>query len=413
MYLPEPLTLVVTMGLVILLTSVNYLIIWFQNRQLTALLWMLSASLLCALSFTARLILPQAPGTMIANPAILTGMACVWMGCRTASGRPPWLPSLLIPGAIWLLLACIPSFFNTPPARFATSFVLAAAILALALRELWPTSQQRRLARWFVSTLLMVQVIICLGWGVAQSVSLVRDLGIGSEMVNLPVSAFTVMGFNLILSFAFVALIKEQSDRAYWQTAQQDALTGLGNRRQLDESLERAVDSARRRGAPLAVVMIDVDQFKAYNDSYGHPAGDACLRAVAAALRGSLIRCHDEVLRYGGEEFTVLLADTGEADAIVVAERMRLAVRAMNVPHAAWDAGFVTIGLGVAVMAPGQPDTPAILDAATLIAAADRALYGAKESGRNRVVALAARDDQSKGLARRGRSAIPPPVSGF
>jgi diguanylate cyclase (GGDEF)-like protein len=196
------------------------------------------------------------------------------------------------------------------------------------------------------------------------------------------------------MSFAFVALIKEQSDWEFWQTAQQDPLTGLGNRRRLDNILDTAVSVARHSAAPLAVLMIDVDHFKDYNDHYGHLAGDACLRAIAHALRGGLIRRGDEVLRYGGEEFAVVLADTRESEAMAVAERLRMAVRVMDLPHAAQEGGIVTISLGVAVMepspaGPGRTGERRIVDARTLIEAADHALYQAKEGGRDRIAAFA------------------------
>jgi diguanylate cyclase (GGDEF)-like protein len=384
-YLPEPLTLATTMLLVILLTSLNYLVIWSQNRQQTALLWMLSFSVLSGLSFALRLVLPDLSGAVISPTIILLAIACVWMGCRTLAGRRPWRPALLLPSAIWLLTCCIPGFFDPPSFRFATPYLLAVPMLAMALRELWPAAEARRLARGVVSALLAIQTLACLGWGTAQAVSALRHLGLSSNAVDLPVSAFTVMGFSLVMSFAFVALVKEQSEWAYWQRAQIDPLTGVGNRRRLDESLEQAVRASRRFGRPLAVLMIDVDQFKAYNDHYGHPAGDACLRDIAGALRGGLIRRYDEVCRYGGEEFAVILRDTREAEAIAVAERLRLAVRAMSLPHAARDGAVVTISLGLAVMVPGRTGGATILDAATLIEAADRALYRAKEGGRDRV----------------------------
>jgi GGDEF domain-containing protein len=376
MYLPEPLTLTVTMLLVILLTSANYLVIWFQNRRQVALLWMLFASLLSGFSFVLRLFLPDLTGAVFGTAGVLVAAGCIWTGCRTAAGRRPWLPALLIPGAIWLLICSIPGFFAPPSARFAVPFLMAAPILAAALRELWPAAPRRRLARWCVTALLGVQILICLGWGIAQAVSMVRDLGIGSDAVDLPVSAFILTGFSLIMSFAFVALIKEQSDWEFWQTAQQDPLTGLGNRRRLDNILDTAVSVARHSAAPLAVLMIDVDHFKDYNDHYGHLAGDACLRAIAHALRGGLIRRGDEVLRYGGEEFAVVLADTRESEAM------------------AEEGGIVTISLGVAVMepspaGPGRTGERRIVDARTLIEAADHALYQAKEGGRDRIAAFA------------------------
>jgi diguanylate cyclase (GGDEF)-like protein len=382
--LPEPLTIEVTMMLVIFLTSINYLFIWFQNRGPVGLLWMLAASLLSSLAFALRLALPGHPGTVVPAACMLFALSCIWTGFRTIAGRPPWLPALIVPAALWLLICRIPGFFHPPATRFAVAYLLAALLLALTLRELWPTKAERRVARWLVTVFLGLQILLCLAWGIAQAISLLHALPLGSKAVDLPMAAFTLLSFSLIMSFAFVALIKEQSDWDLWQATRQDALTGLGNRRHLDDTLENAVRMSRRTGAPLALLMIDVDQFKTYNDHYGHPAGDACLRAIAGALRGGLVRREDAVSRYGGEEFTVILANTREAEAVSVADRLRLAVRALNLPHAGRTEGIVTISLGVAVMLGGEASV-AIADATNLVEAADHALYRAKEAGRDRV----------------------------
>jgi diguanylate cyclase (GGDEF)-like protein len=372
-----------TMMLVIFLTSTNYLVIWFQNRGPVGLLWMLSASLLSSLAFGLRLLLPDHSAIIIATSCMMLALSCTWMGFRTTAGRPVWLPALIMPPAAWLLICCSPGFFQPHSPRFAVTYLLVSLLLALTLRELWPTDAERRIARLLITVFLSLQTLLCLTWGLAQAVSLVHDLGIGSDAVDLPVAAFALLGFSLIISFAFVALIKEQSDWDLWQRSQRDALTGLGNRRHLDETLEKAVRAARRGGTPLALLMIDVDQFKAYNDHYGHPAGDACLRAVAAALRGGLIRREDEVARYGGEEFTVILAKTRQTEAVAIAERLRGAVRALQLPHDARAEGIVTISLGLAVM--GEPGGATIVDATALVEAADHALYRAKQTGRDRV----------------------------
>ncbi len=369
--------------LVIFLTSINYLVIWFQNRGPVALLWMLAASLLSSLAFGLRLALPGHPGIIIPTACMMVALSCTWMGFRTAAGRPLWPPALIIPAAAWILICHSPGFLHPRSAHFAVAYLLAALLLALALRELWPARTERRLARWLAKAVLGLQILFCLGWGIAQTISIVHDLGIGSDAVDLPVTAFTLLGFTLIMSFAFVALIKEQSDWDLWQVTRRDALTGLGNRRHLDETLEQAVRASRRTGAPLALLMIDIDQFKAYNDHYGHPAGDICLRDVAKALSGGLVRRADTVARYGGEEFTVILPNTRAAEAAAIAERLRLAVRALQLPHEARAAGIVTISLGLAVLDETRAAT--IRDAATLIDAADNALYRAKEAGRDRV----------------------------
>lgn len=168
--------------------------------------------------------------------------------------------------------------------------------------------------------------------------------------------------------------------------ASSDALTGLPNRRRFDAALAEEVAVAARDGAPLSLLMLDVDRFKLYNDAYGHPEGDGCLRAVAAALLSVLRRPTDLVARYGGEEVAVLLPGTDAEGALRVAERCRAAVAALQRPHPGNPAcgGVVTMSIGCATL---EADGAA---AATLLATADARLYEAKRTGRNRVVGHAA-----------------------
>ena len=158
-----------------------------------------------------------------------------------------------------------------------------------------------------------------------------------------------------------------------------DGLTGVANRRRFDEALEHEWRRAIRSNTPLACVMIDIDHFKAFNDRYGHLQGDACLRQIAQTLVSTARRAGDLVARYGGEEFAVVLPATTGANARLLAAQLRTDVAALRIPHDASTTGpHVTISLGVASMIPKQGVAPA-----TLVAAADRALYQAKRSGRN------------------------------
>jgi diguanylate cyclase (GGDEF)-like protein len=160
-----------------------------------------------------------------------------------------------------------------------------------------------------------------------------------------------------------------------------DPLTGLANRRAFDDALDRAWRIGRRTRLPLSMIMVDVDHFKEYNDCYGHPMGDACLKAIAGLLRTNIKRPSDLVARYGGEEFVVLLPDTEPEGAIHVAELLCDAVRIANIEHRHSPlTDFVTASFGVASLRPDLGET-----AAALLAAADEALYDAKRAGRNRV----------------------------
>lgn len=165
------------------------------------------------------------------------------------------------------------------------------------------------------------------------------------------------------------------------QLSMHDALTGLPNRRQFDQTLELEWNRALRNRRPLSLVIVDVDCFKALNDLHGHQAGDECLQRIATALHQSLRRAGDVAARYGGEEFAAVLPDADLFGASAVAETMRLAVLALEIPHEESTAEcLVTISAGVATIVPSAEQSQA-----ALIAAADEALYRAKRKGRNRV----------------------------
>ncbi|OHV97547.1 hypothetical protein AKG95_10155 [Janthinobacterium lividum] len=160
-----------------------------------------------------------------------------------------------------------------------------------------------------------------------------------------------------------------------------DGLTGLSNRRHFDDVLRAECARATRVGQPLAVVMLDVDYFKRFNDRHGHQAGDACLIRVAQALAAGMRRAGDLTARYGGEEFSIVLPNTGADDARQIGEALRRAIEDLAIPHANADAAQVTISVGIAVQSP-----PGASDPDALLRLADAALYHAKDAGRNCVV---------------------------
>ncbi len=165
------------------------------------------------------------------------------------------------------------------------------------------------------------------------------------------------------------------------QMVRTDSLTDLLNRRAFDDALEAEIGRSARTGAPLSLVLVDVDRFKAYNDTYGHPGGDAALKLVSQHLQASLKRPADVAARYGGEEFAAILPDTDEDGAYLVAEGFRRALAEARVPHSAGDKGYLTASVGVATYG----DDNLARSAPELVQAADEALYGAKAAGRDRV----------------------------
>jgi len=160
-----------------------------------------------------------------------------------------------------------------------------------------------------------------------------------------------------------------------------DGLTGIGNRRSLDELLEREWKRAEREQTTLAILMIDLDFFKLFNDTYGHLAGDECLKKVAVAIQSMIKRTTDFVGRYGGEEFAVILPATDVSGAMRVGEKIRVAVEMLAIPHqCSLLGGVVTVSIGVASRTPERHSK-----AVVLLEAADQALYRAKLAGRNQV----------------------------
>lgn len=197
--------------------------------------------------------------------------------------------------------------------------------------------------------------------------------------------------------------LKQLSDELR-RVASTDALTDLPNRRAFDSMLAREWARSLREAQPLCGLMVDVDRFKDYNDLYGHPAGDVCLRSVAQALRDTLLRPTDMVARYGGEEFALLLPNTTRDGGCLVAERLLQAVLDLRLPHEHGVVdGIVSVSIGVACsdetpFTPGDMGSTPDVRAAELMLRADRALYLAKQHGRARAW-MAEPPPESQGVA--------------
>ncbi|RWC82824.1 MAG: diguanylate cyclase, partial [Mesorhizobium sp.] len=163
--------------------------------------------------------------------------------------------------------------------------------------------------------------------------------------------------------------------------AHRDGLTELLTRRAFDEALAREFARASRNAMPLSLLIIDVDWFKRFNDYYGHPAGDECLRVVSRCIEAAARRPADAAARYGGEEFALILPETDARGAFVIAENLRSKVRDLALGHAGSEKGIVTVSIGVGTFDAGG----AAVEIADLLNRADEALYGAKAAGRDRV----------------------------
>ncbi|MBR0669415.1 diguanylate cyclase [Roseomonas hellenica] len=215
-----------------------------------------------------------------------------------------------------------------------------------------------------------------------------RILRPDGETVWVEASASTIINEATGEPEGIVAVIRDVTERKMLEEdlarlARTDGLTGLANRRAFDGALASEWLRARREQTPLSLLLIDVDHFKLFNDTYGHPQGDDCLRKVASAAAGVVRRPADLVARYGGEEIAILLPNTPPAGAALVAEEVRAAVEAIGLTHEGNPpSGVVTVSIGLAAaLSPANFSDPM-----ALVSASDAALYRAKRAGRNRVI---------------------------
>ncbi|AOZ51215.1 sensor domain-containing diguanylate cyclase [Chromobacterium vaccinii] len=351
---------------------------------------------------------------------MLLAQGCLWWLCNASGtllfgslllnlyyhgwprlGREAWYEMLAYFGTVALLTASIfiwwhPTMDTTYPLdmlvlplvawaafRFSPREV-ALALLLITLLALWGTRHGGGPYLGFsaYSTLIILQtyigiltvVALCVAALMSEQRLIKQELGRQQEQLEQQVRIRT--------------LALEQSHAEVLALSRVDSVTGIANRRCFEESLDGEWRRARRLGAPLGMLMIDIDYFKLYNDHYGHVSGDYCLREVAQAIRGSVRRPQDLVARYGGEEIICLLPDTGAEGVAVVGEAVLEAVRELQLPHASSAvASIVTISIGGATVHPHE-----VADSRQLIEAADRELYRAKQQGRNRLV-IAGRDE--------------------
>jgi len=308
-------------------------------------------------------------GLSLATSGIL---AALWWMLRRHEPLPPQFAHPV--GATMALLLALNSVLHLLlSADLKQSSNLALLIVAIGC---YVTSM-----RWMVG----LGVLILAAWGVvlaripaqAEWLHYAFMMFIASALALLVVRSQS----RLIVSNHHAAEAQARQTEAFRSQSLTDALTGLANRRALEEALRREWERAARAAAPLAVLVIDADRFKRYNDHFGHLAGDECLRRIATIL-GQSIRGMDMAGRYGGEEFVLLLPNADVARALVVAERARAAIESAGIAHVKdrpGDPHFVSVSIGVAATVPSGTDT-----AEALIARADEALYRAKSMGRNR-----------------------------
>ncbi|MFZ6771914.1 sensor domain-containing diguanylate cyclase [Undibacterium sp. SXout7W] len=231
-------------------------------------------------------------------------------------------------------------------------------------------SEDEILAHWRTDTYLHAAgVIVLLIAQGAFGFHLIRQIKLRADAENELVEAHTAL-----------KKVNQQLEKLSFQ----DGLTGLANRRHFDLVLSEEFRRATRNNRPLALIMIDVDHFKQFNDMYGHTEGDECLRKISMVILKAPLRSADLAARYGGEEMCLILPDTDVKGALEVAEKIRIAIQDLQIPHSSSQAGIVTVSAGVSAMTPVRHVNLPL----ELVNLADHALYAAKNNGRNRSMTL-------------------------
>lgn len=344
--------------------------LWATAMVLETLTWVLIA---------ARGAIPDAFSLVVAN-GLKAGAHALALAAICEFQRrtvPRW--QYFVPVALAMLMAAL--LADDIRSRFAWGGLIFGFQLVLIARALLTDEETRAGRAWRLLFGGLVAMLLVLGLRAAAALSGYAEFAqpqnaIAPHPVQI-ISFIGIMATALVGSVGFILMVKERTDREILELAMTDSLTGIPNRRALMELAEHAL--ARRGGAPMALMMIDVDHFKRINDTLGHPAGDAVLKQVARLLAGRL-RGGDVLGRYGGEEFCVLAPDTDTEGARTLAESLRdiIAYRPL---HAENNELKVTVSIGVACCP--NDKTRELKD---LLAEADAALYAAKEAGRNRVV---------------------------
>ncbi len=405
------------------------LFLYFSLRDTSRLLYVLYASVFCSLWVfidgfwhqfgMAELTFDQLLGARVTNAGTCMTMALFtswFFNCRKNAPRLHWLFMFIaIWGAVNIVMVCIlPLAEYKAPVRLSWVVLIPSVIFTAILFM----KRGFMRARYFLTAWLFVligaavifmdmylnlfanTVITRYAWRLASVFEIIMlSLALADRINELDRDK------NIAQARAFEAerKLKEElektvaertrdlarrsteleiANRKLEKLSQLDELTSLFNRRYFDSTLKNEWDRMKRSGGSLCLIMLDIDHFKEYNDTYGHPTGDLCLQSVAQTLKTGALRSSDVCARYGGEEFALILPATDIEGGRVIAENLRLQIMNKQIPHIT-ETGFITISLGISAAVPGNDNSPD-----SLLEKADQALYKSKQDGRNRVTVL-------------------------
>lgn len=377
-------TLAVVAVFVTVILGALLLFAWRRDQSTDALVWWGAGYLVGGLSFgllASRGEIANVFSIEIANALLLLGYSFLLAGSRAFGGRDTPITAFLIAPLIWLTAMQVPAIAGDINLRVVVVTSLQCGLVALMAYELWRERAEPLLSRWPTITLLVTHVVIL---GARMVVVLVTPITSHVDLFQSPVFAMMALGtvlYTIAFAFLLLSMTKERTEMRHRIAALIDPLTGLPNRRAFMIDAEAMIATRASRSAPIAVLLADLDRFKAINDVYGHAIGDRVLTVFAAALHRCL-GTTDLAGRIGGEEFAILLPEKGEATALALAERIRV-VFAAAAAEIGGHAVMATVSIGVAAARIGGHDLGGLLGRA------DSALYQAKEAGRNRVTAFA------------------------
>jgi diguanylate cyclase (GGDEF)-like protein len=356
------------------------LFVWVQNTKIYAVAWWGSAHLLRAASIMLFGMYGSAPEWVsidLANILLFTAFAVTWTGARVFDGRRPEPLYIVLGAGAWLLLSRLPMIHESRGAVVLLSSGIVASYTWLTAYEFWQSRSEPLVSRWPAIFMLFADgslYLLCtplntmLPWSPENQV-------FGS--VWLTVLSFEVLLFTIAIAFLLLAMAKERTELRHRTAAMIDPLTGIANRRAFMEEAGQTLKLQAGQPRSIAVLVIDLDNFKRINDCYGHAIGDRVLQIFADGASGNL-RPADRIGRLGGEEFAAVLYDTGHDLAFHMAEAIRTTFSESTADVDGRSVG-ATLSIGLVMAETGAAE----LD--QLLAQADQALYRAKERGRNRV----------------------------
>jgi len=364
-----------------LLLGCLFLIFWIHDRRSVWFGWWSATyfvGTLVAVIFLSRGFGGRISMIGVGVAGMILAFGLLWLASRTFNGsRPLWWP---VAGAVgfWIAACLLPGFLGHTPARVVLSSGLLAVLTALSALEFWRGREEQLISRWPIIAILTSLSLFFAG-RVAFINVLPFPLGAGPERQDaLAIFNLAVFFHTLLLTVLFVAISKERLELKQRLNAQTDSLTGALNRRALMSRGDRILARHEYEDAALCFLLLDLDNFKALNDHFGHAGGDEVLTRFVAVVHEN-IRPTDFLFRLGGEEFCCLLPHTPVHQAETIAERVRLQVeRAITIVRG--NPVKTTVSIGVASTETSGYD----LD--QLMHRADAALYAAKRQGRNRVL---------------------------